>query len=259
MKTLAILFSTIFVASANAEKPQRAKASWLTIQNSADSSAVIQTVIKMQIEDGWHTYWVNPGEGGLPLSINAKLPEGWTFGKIQYPAPIRFFTGDLPGFGYEGEVRFALDVHPPKDFKGELPAIKATLSWLTCNDETCLPGKAEIQLTSGDNGELIKESYGALPKTIPGATLTITDAAKLIQITLKLPADSKIDPSAFEIFPATADIIDASAKPTFLKDPKKPNIWITSAPKSEYLTEKPEKLSIVLKDKTGNAFVISTH
>ncbi len=212
----------------------------------------------MEIDDSWHTYWINPGESGLPVSIEAKLPDGWKISDIHFPTPIRFMTGELAGFGYEGVVHMPVDLIAPTGFKGNLPPFNATLKWLTCNDESCLPGKAQLNLTFGDHSKLINESYAKLPQPIPNAILTIADSDKSILLTLKLPADSKIDPTSFEILPAIADIIDPNAKPVFSKHATQENTWTSSAPKSEYLSESPKELQILLKKSNGEAYMVST-
>jgi DsbC/DsbD-like thiol-disulfide interchange protein len=212
----------------------------------------------MEIEDGWHTYWTNPGESGLPVSMEAQLPDGWKMSDIYFPTPIRFMTGELAGFGYEGVVYMPVDLIPPVGFKGNLPPINATLKWLTCNDESCLPGKAQLNLIVGDHSELINETYAKLPKPILDAVLTLSDSDKSILITLKLPADSKIDPISFEILPTLADIIDPKSKLFFLKHTTLDSTWTSSAPKSEYLSESPKELEILLKNTSGEAYVVST-
>ncbi|MBC7979393.1 MAG: hypothetical protein H7Y36_02405, partial [Armatimonadetes bacterium] len=144
MKTIACACSLISLASAQSEKPH-ATAEWITESSATDPGKSIRTILKMTVDPGWHTYWINPGEGGLPLKLNAQIPAGWTLGEIQYPAPKQFKTGGLSGFGYEGEIHFPLLITPPPK-AAKIPPLTATLSWLTCNDDACVPGKAELSL-----------------------------------------------------------------------------------------------------------------
>src|ERR1700735_1486374 len=39
---------------------------------------------------GWHIYWRNPGDSGLPTTIHWTLPAGFAAGDIQWPVPERF-------------------------------------------------------------------------------------------------------------------------------------------------------------------------
>lgn len=34
-----------------------------------------QVALRQQIKPGWHTYWSNPGESGLPTTISWSLPK----------------------------------------------------------------------------------------------------------------------------------------------------------------------------------------
>jgi len=38
--------------------------------------------LRLAIEPGWHTYWRNPGESGLPTTLGWRLPQGYAAGAI---------------------------------------------------------------------------------------------------------------------------------------------------------------------------------
>ncbi len=251
------LAAILTLPAAHAEN--MATAEWIPETAKITPGQPFRTVIRMEIDKGWHTYWENPGEGGLPLSVKAELPEGWTLGEVQFPAPIAFTTGSLHGYGYEGEVHFPLTITPPTGSDAtELPAgIVPIISWLTCNDQSCVPGKAEPTL-SAPQPELVAKAYAALPEEIPAATLSSAITGESITLTLTLPADSKLDPTTCTVFPVTRNILAPSAKPTFEKDSNKPNTWTATAPISEYLDGNPDTPSIVLVDTDGKAWSISS-
>lgn len=259
MKITAVFLPLLTISASFAAPEQHATATWLSSEEPATTEGAVRTVIRMVVDEGWHTYWKNPGEGGMPVSIDAELPEGWSLGEIQYPVPKRFVTGELPGFGYEGEILFPLTLTPPENFEGELPSFSATLSWLTCNDQSCVPGKSELQLSDTANGELIETAFDSLPKPLPDVKMKFLVAEDFLQITLVFPDGAEIDPSSFTVFPATPDVIDPAAKPSFRKSPTTPHTWIATAPKSEYLSGTPENLTLVLKDKDGTSYEISSN
>lgn len=252
MKT-ALFAAAMLTLPAAAEPP--ATATWLSESVTAKPGEPIRTAIVMKVSEGWHTYWENPGEGGMPLEIEAMLPEGWSLGAIQHPVPKRFMTGDLPGFGYEGEIHFPLTLTAPDGFKGTLPEMTATLSWLICNDETCLPGKVEITLAASPEPKSIPDAFAALPQVIPDAKLTLAAEGENILLTLAAPQD--FDASVFEVFPATRNFIDPAANPRFMKGDG--NTWTATAPKSEYLADEPKELSLVLAAPGNGAWKISTN
>ena len=60
--------------------------------------------LRLKIEDGWHTYWRNPGDSGLPTTLAWKLPPGFVASEIEWPPPRALPVGPLVNYGYEGEV-----------------------------------------------------------------------------------------------------------------------------------------------------------
>mgnify|MGYP001181905663 CR=1 FL=1 len=102
--------------------------------------------VRFDLEEGWHTYWENPGDSGLATAIDWALPESIEAGEIQWPAPERIFLGGLVNYGYAEEAVFIVTFQAPKDLKlGSELAITADLFWLICK-ETCLPGEATLDL-----------------------------------------------------------------------------------------------------------------
>ena len=70
----------------------------------------LTVALRLKMAPGWHTYWRNPGDSGLPTQLSWKLPAGYTAGAIQWPAPERLPAGPLMNFGYEGEVLLLTDI-----------------------------------------------------------------------------------------------------------------------------------------------------
>jgi len=100
----------------------------------------------LRMEEGWHTYWKNPGESGLPTSIEWDLPEGFIAGDIQWPYPNRFETSGVISFGYEGEVLLLIHFKAPVALKsGMLMRLSAGVDWLACKEE-CVPGQADLSI-----------------------------------------------------------------------------------------------------------------
>ena len=57
--------------------------------------------VHLKIASGWHTYWKNPGDAGLPISIQWQLPPGWKAS----PSSVPFSMKEA---GLEQEARFRL-------------------------------------------------------------------------------------------------------------------------------------------------------
>lgn len=97
--------------------------------------------VLLELPDGWHVYWKNPGDAGLATSVAWRLPDGFTVSDLMWPVPRRFVqAGDIEGFGYEGQVMLMARVKPLAGFRGAA-RIEADVRWLACKD-VCVPGKA---------------------------------------------------------------------------------------------------------------------
>lgn len=127
--------------------------------------------VRLSIDPGWHVYWKNPGDAGLPTRVKLTLPDGFTADPLQFPTPRRFEQpGNIVIFGYEDSVLLLTKVTPPSDlpsnFQGQF---QAAVDWLVCSD-ICIPGKAALDLTLGTsaqpspaNRELFDDWIGQLP------------------------------------------------------------------------------------------------
>ncbi len=112
-------------------------------------------LIEQNIEEGWHTYWKNPGDSGEPTHVDWQLPQGFKASSIHWPAPQRLPFGPLMNFGYENTVYFPVTLIPPKDMDAENVTLKADVSWLVCKD-ICIPeyGSIELELPVSQSGDI---------------------------------------------------------------------------------------------------------
>jgi DsbC/DsbD-like thiol-disulfide interchange protein len=127
--------------------------------------------VRLSIDPGWHVYWKNPGDAGLPTRVKLSLPDGFTADPLEFPTPRRFEQpGNIVVFGYENSVVLLTKVTPPPNlpanFQGQF---HAAVTWLVCSD-ICIPGKAALDLTLGTspqsssaNPELFDDWIAQLP------------------------------------------------------------------------------------------------
>jgi thiol:disulfide interchange protein len=98
-------------------------------------------------DDGWHVYWKNPGDAGLPLRIKWQLPSGIKAGDIYWPYPKRINEGPLTSFVYEHEVFLLVPITVDKNFQPSKNVnLHARVTWLACKSE-CILGRAELNLS----------------------------------------------------------------------------------------------------------------
>jgi thiol:disulfide interchange protein DsbD len=101
----------------------------------------------MTMQKGWHTYWKNSGEAGLPTQIHWSLPKGVTAGDISWPLPHKYDeSGEVLTYGYETENMLLVDISTPKTLRpGSKLTLKANVNWLEC-EHLCIPGSGLVEL-----------------------------------------------------------------------------------------------------------------
>lgn len=92
----------------------------------------------------WHTYWVNPGDSGLPIEAEFKIDgEKKDFDVYEWPIPKRYTEqGDIITFGYEDQYTIFYSV--PNNI--ELKNISIHFKWLICKN-ICIPGEKKFHAT----------------------------------------------------------------------------------------------------------------
>jgi thiol:disulfide interchange protein/DsbC/DsbD-like thiol-disulfide interchange protein len=148
LTTICLLAALAFAPPAGAQVGQRAtdlvKADLLAEPAAIQPGEPFSVGLRLRMKPGWHTYWQNPGDSGLPTEIRWSLPEGFTAGDIQWPVPQRIPIGSLVNYGYEGEVTLLVQITPPADLQpGQSVALRADVNYLVCERE-CIPGDAKV-------------------------------------------------------------------------------------------------------------------
>lgn len=219
-KCLAAIASLFGGAMAEPVRSGHATVEWLAESEATHAGSEWRTVLQITIDPGWHIYWTNPGESGTPTSISWKLPDGWQSPDFDHPIPIRFKTGNLVGFGHEGTVRFPARFQVPKHFKGQ-ETLRAVVSWLSCNNNACVPGEAEVtlQVRQGDPAQRkhaigIAKAFEAKAKPAPSGTQLLARAIDK-EIELAIHGTMACDPSASTVFPITPDVVDPAGEIRF--------------------------------------------
>jgi DsbC/DsbD-like thiol-disulfide interchange protein len=99
-----------------------------------------------QLEEGWHIYWVNPGDSGEPPRVTWQLPAGLTPGAMEWPTPRRLGTSGIVDFGYANAVMLVVPMHASASLAAQPTRFGAGVNVLVCR-EMCIPGKAQLSLT----------------------------------------------------------------------------------------------------------------
>lgn len=159
---------------------------------------------------GWHIYWKNPGDSGLPPSVTWKLPLGWTAGPLQFPFPERILLPPLVSYGYEQETLLLTTFTIP-DYE-KIPSsfpIEADIEWLVCK-ETCLPGKAHLNLTLSTQPKPnidLQGLFDDVRKDLPIALTNIPISAKPDAADLQITVQPQTQVGSLIFFPE-GDFLD---------------------------------------------------
>ncbi len=103
--------------------------------------------VNQRVIDGWHVFWKNPGDAGLPLELTWDLPAGFDVGEIQHPIPEFIPVGPLASFAHEGAPVFLIPVTAPADAAmGAVIDIKIDALWQAC-EEICVPEETTFMLS----------------------------------------------------------------------------------------------------------------
>lgn len=208
--------------------------------------------IELTMEPGWHTYWINPGDAGLPTSVRWQLPEGFTAGEIQWPAPRRIAVGEAVSYGYEHHVLLLVPIAVPADL--DLPTgtpirLAGRVSWLECA-ALCLKGGADVEAEVPVESVVpepdprrqaaFNQARAQLPKPPTDWTIRATNRARAIVVELTPPPGAfQTMPSRAHVFPMEQALIDHRATQRVSKTSTGLRIEL---PKSRFLTAKPDRL-----------------
>jgi thiol:disulfide interchange protein len=126
------------------------KAELVLEAESARPGDTILAGIHLRMDPGWHTYWRNPGTGGLGIAttIEWELPKGITAGSIQWPVPEKLIdkNPDTPNTTYifKDDVVLLVPLKVGTDITPGTATLKAKVSWLECAVQ-CVLGDASVQ------------------------------------------------------------------------------------------------------------------
>src|SRR4051794_31377599 len=78
----------------------------------------VDLAIVMHTQKGWHGYWQNPGDAGLPMKVEWTLPEGASVGPMRYPVPDRLTIAGLMNYVYERDHAILVRLKAPGNASG---------------------------------------------------------------------------------------------------------------------------------------------
>jgi len=270
MRLLRLIFAIVFLLvgglpalaiSDSADAPH-VHVQLLVLPRTLNRGEAADAGLYFKIDPGWHVYWKNAGDAGEPPLIHWTLPEAISAGALEFPAPKRLPLGPLMDFGYENEVLFPLKLNVAQTAKSGPALIDAKASWLVCQ-ATCIPGKAELQVTRDVSAHAVKPASLAsdvaifnrfvarLPKQVPSRFKAVFAPSNN---GFRLDVQTGQRESSAQFFPADQNILDNPAPQRLTATA---NGFVLDLKKDANLTANPARLNGVLELSGGRAFEVS--
>jgi DsbC/DsbD-like thiol-disulfide interchange protein len=140
------------------------------IVKSADAT-YLRAGVEIRLDPGWKTYWREPGDSGVPPTLDFSGSENVKSVTVEWPAPERFPDGaGGNSIGYVGRV--VLPLHVVQQDPAKHSSLHLKLGYAICGN-LCVPAEATLQLgLSGDGAEetaLEKDELRVPRRVAPGA------------------------------------------------------------------------------------------
>ena len=152
--------------------------------------------VVMKPQPGWHGYWRNPGDAGLPPKLTWTLPDQFRAGDPAYPTPKPLLISGIMNHVYDKPYALLVPLTVPRSLAvGTSIPIKLAMSYLVCTEQVCVPEQATvaIALIAGDGkadpatSERFNSWRRALPVKAPARASYAISGGKF-RIVVPLPA-----------------------------------------------------------------------
>ena len=177
----------------------------------------VDLAIVMHTQKGWHGYWQNPGDAGLPMKVEWTLPEGASVGPMRYPVPDRLTIAGLMNYVYERDHAILVRLKAPADASGTLP-ISGEARWLACTDKVCVPehGRFALDVPVGGGAATDRSRFDQWRRLLPrplATTARFALAGDMLRLAIPLPASVPV--GKLYVFPFDNGPVDYAAPQTF--------------------------------------------
>ena len=224
-----LLISSFFISSLIFAEPiNTGHAEVSLVKNTQISSnGIVHIGIKMDMQEGWHTYWLNPGDSGGAIDIEWILSDESDVSDVIYPTPHRIPYPPLMTFGYEDQVIFPVDL-AVKDLNKDID-ITANINFLICAD-VCIPESAVIKTTLNTIAEDVNLSKWR--DQVPSILLPNISSVNENYLELRFSYNKKIDDIYF--FPIEENMFIYNPTQDLIREE---NNWLLKVPLLKGITK----------------------
>ena len=231
------------------------RASLVSENRSVEAGVPFWVAVRLEMSEGWHVNWLNPGDAGLAPTVDWELPEGFEAGDLQWPHPEKFALPELSIYGYEGDVFLLTEITPPASVDAPV-LIKARVTWLACSD-ACVPGEAklELELDASERAAADPRWVSAFAKTrtaLPAVAEGWRFSARLfddrLSLTASPPGGEDVVLKHVALYPSAEGLIE-SAPPQRLS--RNGGDFVLDVARSKIGLDAPPRLQGVLVSESG--------
>ncbi|MFT3724758.1 MAG: protein-disulfide reductase DsbD family protein [Hyphomonadaceae bacterium] len=201
-------------------KSEHAEVSLVFERSAATPGDTLLGAVKFKLADKWHIYWRNPGDSGLPPTVEWASSPQVTAGEFKFPAPYAIPLGPLMNYAYEHEVVFPFDVKIAAGAKsGDILTIGGKFDYLICAD-ICIPESVTLTAAlpvekavaaSEEGGAIIMAALPTLPVALTGhASVERTANGFKLGVTDHAVAEAAKDAKAIRFFPDGPELINSA-------------------------------------------------
>ncbi|MBD8893005.1 protein-disulfide reductase DsbD domain-containing protein [Roseibium litorale] len=164
--------------------------------------------LEFSMEPGWHTYWRNPGEAGIPPVMTADGSRNLAVFKVGFPIPERHDDGFSTTLIYHDQIVLPLDVAAGQT--DQPVQLNLQVAFGICND-ICVPGEAALSLSLEPGSPpdrtsrlLIERDKNLVPQVVDAGSSSIVSLERMgteTPATLEVSAKvSSVDPAGLDLF-----------------------------------------------------------
>jgi len=180
---LTVSLSSAALAGASAWQEVEGGALRIVTEKPDPAEGHLRGALELRLKPGWKTYWMDPGDAGVPPTLTIRHNGAEIPIELRFPAPRRFADTYSSWAGYDKDVSFAFTLALPAGLE-TTPALDAALFIGLC-EQICIPVQAAlpVDLTAAQGPAETEAAFSALPGTPTekfGATLAQTAGGRLL-------------------------------------------------------------------------------
>ena len=242
LASLAALFAVMAApAAAQPYDGGHAEVELISERTVAMPGETIYLALDKTIDEGWHVYWRNAGDAGLPPQIlwdESPLGEVTEDTDFAWPLPKLLPVDEtIMDYGYDDTLTLPFAFTVPADAAAPI-TFRGTADYLICKD-VCIPETAPVQFTL-DIGEAqvpdteaaakIAAALGTVPSAFEGEAVIVAGEENALTLSLAPEAATQLAGAELRFFPYSHEIIH-SAGQTLSTGPSGASLYLSGDPR----------------------------